>query len=61
MMEARETQITSLGSQAVTKSGNSSTEEGKTMVISSGLTMLIFLLYFVLLRVCSFEGYGNKF
>lgn len=46
---------------SVTKSGNSFTEEGKTIVMSSGLALLIFLLYFVLLKVCNLEGYDNKF
>lgn len=40
---------------------HSSAEEGKTVVISSGLALMIFLMYFVLLRVCTFEACGNKF
>ena len=57
----QEIQIPNLVSQVVTKSSNFSTEEQKTVVIYSGLTMLIFSLYFVPLKVCSFEGYDNKF
>lgn len=60
MIETRVTQalISSLVSQTVTKGSNSSTGKGKTMMISSGLTMLVFLVYFVFLKVCNFEGFA---
>lgn len=57
----QEIQVPILVFQVVTKSNRFSIREGKTMVISSCLTMLIFLLYFLPLKVCSFEGYDNKF
>ena len=61
MIETRVTQalISSLVSQTVTKGSNSFTGKGKTMMISSGLTMLVFLVYFVFLKVCNFEECGN--
>lgn len=59
--KTQETRSPSLVSEAVVQSSTSSTEEKKTLVMSSDLAMLIFLLYFILLRACNFEGYGNKF
>lgn len=54
MIETRgtqETHIPSLVSLAGAKSGNSSTEGGKTLLISSGLAMLLFFTV-----LCTFEG-----
>lgn len=59
MIETKETQetgIPSLVSQAGAKSGNSSTEGEEALLISRDFA---FLLYFVLLRVCSFEEYSK--
>lgn len=55
----QEIQVPILVSQVVTKSNRFSIREGKTMVTSSCLTMLIFSLYFLPLKVCSFEGYDK--